>query len=61
MSLNEKKLVVTTPLATEVLQELKYRTGETTTKRALLKAVDHYLECPKSSRELDRTTIKLRK
>lgn len=43
---SEKEVVVTTPLTEKVLEELKYRTGESTTKKALVKAVNHYLECP---------------
>lgn len=45
---SERKVVVTTPLRAGVLEELKRKSGETTTKKALVKAVEHYLECPRS-------------
>lgn len=54
----EKKVVVTTPIAAEVLEELKYRTGKSTTKRALAEAVNHYLMCP-FSKELDTDNIRI--
>ncbi len=57
----EKKVVVTTPLAVDVLEELKYRTGETTTKKALVEAVNHYLECSRSSGDFDRIILSQRK
>jgi hypothetical protein len=35
-----------TVLPEEVLKELKRKTGENTTKDALARAVEHYLNCP---------------
>ncbi len=35
-----------TVLPEDVLKELKKKTGESTTKDALAKAVEHYLKCP---------------
>ena len=41
----EKLVIVQTKLPEDVLAELKKKTGEKTTKEALAKAIDHYLEC----------------
>ncbi|MFP3908660.1 MAG: DUF5371 family protein [Archaeoglobaceae archaeon] len=42
-----KKFVnTTTELPEDVLQELKEKSGETSTKEALFKAICHYLYCP---------------
>ncbi len=35
-----------TVLPEDVLEQLKKKTGESTTKDALAKAVEHYLKCP---------------
>jgi hypothetical protein len=35
-----------TVLTEEVLAQLKERSGESTTKDALAKAVEHYIQCP---------------
>ena len=35
-----------TVLTEDVLNELKKKTGESATKDALAKAVEHYLQCP---------------
>jgi len=40
-----------TVLPEEVLEELKRKTGEMTTKDALAKAVEHYLICPYTHEE----------
>ncbi|NHW23319.1 MAG: DUF5371 domain-containing protein [Archaeoglobales archaeon] len=40
-----------TVLPEEVLEELKKKTGETATKDAIAKAVEHYLECPYTHEE----------
>ncbi len=42
---------VQTVLTEDVLEELKRKTGEKTTKDALLKAIEHYLCCPYAERE----------
>ncbi len=42
---------VQTVLTEDVLEELKRKTGEKTTKDALLKAIEHYLRCPYAERE----------
>jgi hypothetical protein len=41
----EKIIIVQTKLPEDVLEELKRKTGENTTKEALVKAIDHYLYC----------------
>jgi len=41
----EKLVIVQTKLPEDMLAELKKKTGEKTTKEALAKAVDHFLEC----------------
>ncbi len=41
----ERLVIVQTKLPEDVLAELKKKTGEKTTKEALAKAVDHFLEC----------------
>ncbi len=40
-----------TVLPEDVLEELKKKTGEVTTKDALAKAVEHYLVCPYTHEE----------
>ncbi len=40
-----------TVLPEEVLKELKKKTGESATKDALAKAVEHYLKCPYTHEE----------
>jgi len=40
-----------TVLPEDVLEELKRKTGEMTTKDALAKAVEHYLTCPYTHEE----------
>jgi len=40
-----------TVLPEDVLEELKKKTGEMTTKDALAKAVEHYLTCPYTHEE----------
>ncbi|MHC1624459.1 MAG: DUF5371 family protein [Methermicoccaceae archaeon] len=41
----ERIVHVQTVLPEDVLEELKKKTGEKTTKDALIKAIEHYLEC----------------
>jgi hypothetical protein len=41
----ERIIIVQTKLPEDVLEELKRKTGESTTKEALAKAIDHYLYC----------------
>ncbi|RLI72598.1 hypothetical protein DRO97_08750 [Archaeoglobales archaeon] len=43
--------IVQVVLEEEVIKELKEKTGEKTTKDALLKAVLHYLDCPEAGNE----------
>jgi len=40
-----------TVLPLDVLEELKKKTGETATKDALAKAIEHYLLCPYTHEE----------
>jgi len=40
-----------TVLPEEILKELKKKTGESSTKDALAKAVEHYLRCPYTHEE----------
>ncbi|MET1124869.1 MAG: DUF5371 family protein [Archaeoglobaceae archaeon] len=40
-----------TVLPVEVLEELKKKTGESATKDAIAKAVEHYLRCPYTHEE----------
>jgi len=41
----EKIIIVQTKLPEDVLEELKKKTGEATTKEALAKAINHYIQC----------------
>ncbi len=40
-----------TVLPIEVLEELKKKTGESSTKDAIAKAIEHYLACPYTHEE----------
>ncbi|MEL4305316.1 DUF5371 family protein [Methanococcoides sp. LMO-2] len=50
-----------TVLAEDQLEALKKKTGETSTKDALSKAVDHYLECEYTDMSDEMWTHKLEK
>ena len=46
-----KLVYVQTVVFEEELEKLKKLSGETSTKDALRKAVEHYLECPRVGKE----------
>jgi hypothetical protein len=47
----EKIIIVQTKLPEDVLDELKQKTGEATTKEALAKAINHYINCFMAEKE----------
>lgn len=55
----EKYFHVQTVLPSDTFDELKRKTGEKTTKDALMKAIEHYLFCPFT--DTDPITVRLEK
>lgn len=47
----EKIIVLQIKLPKDVLEELKKKTGEATTKEALSKAINHYINCFMAEKE----------
>lgn len=47
----EKIIIVQTKLPKDTLEELKKKTGESTTKEALSKAINHYIDCFMAEKE----------
>ena len=47
----EKIIIVQTKLPEDILEELKKKTGESTTKEALSKAINHYINCFMAEKE----------
>lgn len=47
----EKIIIVQTKLPEGILEELKKKTGESTTKEALAKAINHYINCFMAEKE----------
>ncbi|MFO7968171.1 MAG: DUF5371 family protein [Archaeoglobaceae archaeon] len=51
----EKIIIVQTKLPKDILEDLKNKTGESTTKEALSTAINHYINCFMAEKEQKRT------
>jgi len=52
----DKIIIGTTKLPEDVIEKLKKKTGESTVKDALMKAIEHYLICFKANEDKRKTT-----